>query len=62
MIFVECPYCNKDINILFGQEIKNLTTKGISDCECNYCKKIFEIYLGEEKIETRTKRNIRKIY
>ena len=55
MIFVECPYCNKDINILFGQEIKNLTTKGISDCECNYCKKNFEIYLGEEKIEARTK-------
>ena len=55
MIFVECPYCNEDINITFGEEIKNLINKGVSDCKCDYCKKIFEIYLGKEKYEVRTK-------
>ena len=39
MIFVECPYCNEDINITFGEEIKNLINKGVSDCKCDYCKK-----------------------
>ena len=52
MIYVECPYCGEDINILFGEEISNLIRKGKSDCKCDYCKKTFEIYQGKEKYET----------
>ena len=55
MIFVECPYCKEDINILFGEEISNLMKHGVSDCKCDYCKKVFKIYQGPEKYETREK-------
>lgn len=53
MIIVECPYCNEEINILFGEEIINLINKGISECKCDYCRQVFEIYQGKEKYETR---------
>jgi len=55
MILVDCPYCGEEINILFGEEIGNLITKGVSDCKCDYCRKVFEIYQGKEKYETREK-------
>jgi hypothetical protein len=55
MIIVNCPYCNEEANILFGEEIKNLITKGISDCKCDYCRQVFEIYQGKEKYETKVK-------
>lgn len=57
MIYIECPYCGEDINILFGEEINNLIRKGVSDCKCDYCKKTFEIYQGKEKYETRKRTN-----
>lgn len=53
MIFIKCPYCNEDINILFGEEMNNLIKNGISDCKCDYCLQTFQIFLGKEKIETR---------
>lgn len=55
MIFVKCPYCNKEINILFGEEIKNLINKGITDCKCNSCEKVFEVYQGNIKYEVKMK-------
>ena len=55
MLIVDCPYCEEEINILFGEEIGNLLTKGVSDCKCDYCNHIFEIYQGPDKYETRTK-------
>ena len=55
MIYVDCPYCGRDVNILFGEEIRNLIRKGISDCQCDYCNKIFDIYQGNMQYETRKK-------
>lgn len=54
MITVDCPYCDEEINILFGEEIDNLLRRGRSDCICDYCRRVFEIYYGKEKIETRS--------
>ena len=53
MMYVDCPYCGKEVDILFGKEITNLITRGISDCRCDYCEQIFEIYQGKIQYETR---------
>lgn len=55
MLIVNCPYCKENKNILFGEEIKILIRKGVSDCTCDYCKRVFEIYQSKEKYETRKK-------
>ena len=60
MLIVNCPYCQEEINILFGEEIGNLLRKGISDCTCNSCKRVFEIYQGSEQYETRKKERIKE--
>lgn len=55
MMYVDCPYCGKKVDILFGKEITNLIIRGISDCQCDYCEQIFEIYQGKIQYETRKK-------
>lgn len=52
MIIIECPYCNEDINITFGDEIGNLIRAGESDCKCSRCQRKFKVTLGD-KIKSR---------
>lgn len=51
MIYMNCPYCGKENNILFSCE--NLIKNKKSKYKCDSCHKIFEIYNGKEKIESR---------
>lgn len=55
MLIVDCPYCKEEINILFGEEIKNLLIKNASDCKCDYCNRVFEIYQGKDRYKVRKK-------
>ena len=48
MIFVECPYCNKDINILFGQEI--LKVKGFQIVNVIIVKKFLKFIWEKKKL------------
>jgi hypothetical protein len=57
MIF-DCPYCQEENNILFGEEIKDLIRHGKTECKCDYCRKIFRIIQGKEMYEVQVKENI----
>lgn len=53
MFIFECPYCNEENAILFGEEIGNLIKKGETDCKCDYYRRIFEIYQGKTQYEVK---------
>lgn len=53
MIFIKCPYCERDMDILFSDRIDDLLKHNKMTINCTNCQKLFTVFIGKTKIESK---------
>lgn len=53
MIFIKCPHCERDMDILFSDELDDLLRNNEVNIICTNCQKLFTVFMGKTKIESK---------
>ena len=55
MMYIECPKCHGDNDMLTTANFNELITKGETTIKCEYCGIEFIVYCGIDKFESKLK-------